>query len=105
MLPKTYRLSRPDILKLRAHGHRLQGNSFSLIYGPNPVSHLRLSIEVSLRVDKRATFRNHLRRLIFVAAQHSPILKKPLDVLVVIKSSAAKVYDISIIIHEIETLR
>lgn len=85
MLPKSYRLSRKDLLRLRKLGNRFQTTCFFVVYSQNTLGHLRLSTEISLKVSKRSTYRNNLRRRIYLIAERSPLVSRSIDVLLIAK--------------------
>lgn len=85
MLPKSHRLTRHDLVILRRSGRRFNYLDFSLITKRTNLGHLRLGVEISTKVDKRASFRNQLRRLVFSTVQYTPLIAKPFDLLLVIK--------------------
>lgn len=87
MLPKSYRLSRPVLLLLRKNGHKKNEGVATFISKSNAIGHLRAGVEISLRIDKRATVRNHLRRQIYDLLRDCQVLQKPVDLLVITNPS------------------
>lgn len=90
MLPKSYRLSRKAIIELRKTANRFQTDYFSVLYSGNPLGHLRLSTQISLKIDKRSTHRNQIRRRIYLILEQSPLVSQALDILVIIKPKINK---------------
>ncbi len=64
MLPKANRLPAPDIRLLLRKGKRLHDPMFQLIYHKNNLSVSRFAFIVSTKIDKRATVRNRIKRLL-----------------------------------------
>ena len=90
MLPKSHRLSRKTLLELRKTGKRLQLDTFSVVFGPNHLNHLRLSTEISTKVDKRSSRRNAIRRQLYLHVQKTPLIAKSVDVLIIVRPTAKK---------------
>jgi ribonuclease P protein component len=62
-LPKTSLLTKPwEYKQVYAHGKRLRGNQFSLVYLPNQLGENRLGI--SVHGEKSAVRRNRIKRII-----------------------------------------
>ncbi|OGG29916.1 ribonuclease P protein component [Candidatus Gottesmanbacteria bacterium RIFCSPLOWO2_01_FULL_46_9] len=69
MLPRSHRLPSPDIDHVLRFGKRIPGELFQLIIAPNSSVdsgnlRSRFAFIVSTKVDKRATHRNRIRRLL-----------------------------------------
>jgi len=81
MLPRTFRLPSKDIPEVLRHGIRLRGEGVDFVYKKNRVSgYHRFAFIVSVKVDKRATVRNRMKRLLREAVQHIlPGLPKGID--------------------------
>lgn len=90
MLPKAYRLKATTRLH---HQQQYSTNYFSLKYSPTPPStaNSRVAITISKKVDKRATKRNALRRLIS-SGIHDYILEmqNPFDMRIILKQEVSK---------------
>mgnify|MGYP001562365196 CR=1 FL=1 len=77
MLPRTNRLPAPHISRVMKYGKRVVGNGVTLIYR---IKNKELRIKereekrfvfiVSTKVDKRATVRNRMRRLMSESVRH-----------------------------------
>lgn len=65
MLAKKYRLRKnKDFEKAAKKGQAVFGNALSLKWIKNDLYYARFGIVVSLKVDKRATVRNRIKRII-----------------------------------------
>lgn len=69
MLSSFNRLSSTDIAPLLRTGTRVRGEYIDLTYRRQQTS-LRFAVIVSAKVDKRATSRNRMKRLVREALQH-----------------------------------
>ncbi|OGG11751.1 ribonuclease P protein component [Candidatus Gottesmanbacteria bacterium RBG_13_45_10] len=86
MLPRCHRLPSFDTRQVLRAGKRITDNNMQLIYQPAHVSGNRFAFVVGTRVDKRATVRNRVRRLLRESVQHSiPSLIGSWDVVVIAK--------------------
>lgn len=76
MLHKAHRLPALDIPRVMKHGTRVGGNGITLIFlkkGQETISNKqfpRFTFIVSTKVDKRATVRNRVRRLMSESVRH-----------------------------------
>lgn len=68
MLPKSNRLPSSEIRTVMRRGKRIVNASIQLIFLPNQVGTPRFAFVVATSVDKRATKRNRLKRLMREAA-------------------------------------
>jgi len=89
MLPKEYRLPSSDISRVMRSGRRIVGSGMTLVYcffpqsGGQPTKP-RFAFIVSKNVDKRATTRNRVKRLLGESIRHLlPEIKKPVEVVVI----------------------
>lgn len=64
MLPQSHRLPASDIPRIMKHGTRITGNGIVLITANNETDVSRFSFIVSTKIDKRATVRNRIKRLL-----------------------------------------
>lgn len=91
MLPRIYRL--PAATRLR-RPRSIHTALFLLKYAVSPVSHSRVGIVVSKKVDKRAVRRNHLRRVVMHALQPLlPQMPTPYDLVFIVKGNSGDVTD------------
>jgi ribonuclease P protein component len=67
MLPSSRRLSRHELLQVKSTGKVYRGSAFTAYYLPNQFTFSRLAVTTSVKLDKRATVRNLLRRRLFSA--------------------------------------
>lgn len=71
MLPKKSRLSRKEILVLRAGNPVLQGHYFGLIYSPR--TEKKIGVIVSAKIAKSAVVRNRIKRNLFRAVENQEL--------------------------------
>ena len=91
MLHKVYRLPSPQMPRVMKYGIRIMGNGITLIYKTNTDSRLRgndntsrFSFIVSKNVDKRATARNRVKRLLSESIRHViGYMARPVDAVVI----------------------
>ena len=77
MLSKPHRLPASDIPFVMKTGRRVVGKGITFIYTPGAG---RFCFIVSTKVDKRATVRNRVRRLMSESVRHLlPTLSSPMD--------------------------
>lgn len=65
MLPKNLRLSRQEFLTVKMSGKNVKTTYFSAIAIINNKNFSRFAVVTSSKLDKRAVFRNRLRRRIY----------------------------------------
>lgn len=86
MLPKANRLPAPDVRLLLRKGKRLYSPMVQLIYGKNNLPVSRFAFIVSTKIDKRATARNRIRRLLSESVRLLlPSLAPEYDVLFIVR--------------------
>ena len=90
MLPKAYRLPSSDISRVMRSGKRIVGSGITLIFHTPTASKAsvqsmsRFSFIVSKNVDKRATVRNRIKRVLAESVRHIlPDMSRPVDAVVV----------------------
>lgn len=87
MLPKSYRLPSPEIRPLMRSGKRLSTAGLQLVFMPNAVGVCRFAFVVPTGVDKRATVRNRIKRLlrqdVYVML---PKMQRNFDAVVIVRS-------------------
>lgn len=69
MLSKPHRLPTPDVKQVTRFGRRLTSPHLALMYRNNTVGIPRFAFIVSKKIDKRATERNRIRRLLRESVQ------------------------------------
>jgi len=69
MLPKPNRLPSYEIPHVLKHGKRITEGSLVIVYQKNSLEHSRFAFVVPTSVDKRATVRNRMKRLLREAVQ------------------------------------
>ena len=90
MLPKSHRLPSLDIRRVMRTGRRMNSDTLQLIYVPAiKEGTRRFAIVVPKIVDKRATVRNRLKRLIREALWSELPNITPLDSIVQVKRKPA----------------
>lgn len=93
MLPKKYRLlSDYDFRRLRSKGRRFNSSFFALVVAKaKDASSLRFGFVVSTKLDKRATVRNRLKRILReVIRERLPRFKNGFDVAFYIRSGMVR---------------
>jgi len=81
MLPKPHRIPSSDVRHVMRRGRRYDVGDISCRISQNDTARFRLAIIISSKVDKRATRRNRMRRLMSESVQHLlPRLKGGYDV-------------------------
>lgn len=86
MLPSVNRLPASEIRTVTRSGKRFFSGPLQLIIIPSTSPVSRFAFIVSTGVDKRATVRNRMKRLLREAVQHFlPSLKSAVDVVIMTK--------------------
>jgi ribonuclease P protein component len=93
MLPRSHRLPASDITRVMRHGKRVGNECFQLITAKNEtdVSRFisRFAFIVSTKIDKRATVRNRMKRLMSESVRHlSNSMKAGFDCVVIARKEA-----------------
>jgi ribonuclease P protein component len=92
MLPKPHRLPSPRIREVFEKGKRIHDASFQLILLKNDIDVSRFAVLVPVRIDKRATIRNRMRRIVREAIRHLvPEVAGGWDVVVMVKKDLSVV--------------
>ena len=86
MLPKSNRLPSLEIRALMYRGKRLSAPELQLVYHTNKLGVARFAFVVSTNIDKRATVRNRIKRLLRQSVRHLlPEIKPGFDIIFIIK--------------------
>jgi len=86
MMPRINRLPSSEISRVMRYGKRIPGDFFQIIEQKNEVDVSRFAIIVSTKIDKRATRRNRMRRLLSESIRHLlPRLTISLDRIVIVR--------------------
>lgn len=94
MLPKLNRLPAPEIRLVMRNGKKIHNPNLQLIYRPNALPVSRFAVIISTKVDKRATMRNRIKRLIHEALRSIfPTLTPSVDGVIIMKTSDIKSID------------
>lgn len=64
MFPAANRIPSPEIKTVLRSRNRVSSKEFQIIFDKNTVSASRFAVIVSTKIDKRATVRNRIKRLI-----------------------------------------
>lgn len=64
MLPRQHRLPAPDIRSVLHKGRRIVVGSLQIVFAPTPATTPQFAFVVATSVDKRATARNRMKRLL-----------------------------------------
>jgi len=84
MLSQRYRLPSFDIPRILKHGVRVAGNGIVLITQNNEKDVSRFTFIVSTKIDKRATVRNRVRRLMSESIRLLlPVMTKHIDCIMI----------------------
>jgi ribonuclease P protein component len=65
MLSKKFRLSRKEIETIHKNGRRLNAAGLSIKCLANNLDYSRFAVNVPVKVSKKATVRNRLRRIVY----------------------------------------
>ena len=92
MFSKKNRLRKErDIKRVFSKGKHFGSSLFSLLYLENGKNHTRVTVVVSKKYDKRAVYRNKLKRKFREAAYHLILsLKVSADIIILPKSVSEK---------------
>lgn len=86
MLPKPNRIPSPAVRSVLRQGKRIIGDRMEVKIQKTANDLFRCAIVVPMRVDKRATARNRIRRLISESVRHLlPRLSQGYDVVIQVK--------------------
>ena len=84
MLPRANRLPKQDITQVSRYGYRVVGKDMVLLYKKTTLAP-RFAFVVSTKVDKRATARNRMRRIVSESVRHLLPRLTPCDGVFIIK--------------------
>ncbi len=92
MLPKKFRLKHKRcIKKVFLQGKKIYTSLFLCLIKPSNKDHSRMTVIVSKKYDKRAVYRNRLKRKFREAVRENIIdLKENLDIIIVPKKQSDK---------------
>ena len=91
MSSKSNRLPHNVFTRVFRAGKRIQCEDLLLIVSPNSQSVSRFAVQVGVKIDKRATRRNRMKRLIREAIRHLlPSLKSGFDCIVIANSNLSE---------------
>lgn len=85
-IPKSLRIPSRSLRLLFRNGRKLRFNSFTLVVNTQATQTVsRVAVSVSKKIDKRATVRNHLKRLLYSAYKSvaEKNVLKPTDIIVI----------------------
>lgn|SRR3989344_4978228 len=92
MLPKSNRLSPIEVRQVLRLGRRVMTPPFQLVFKKNAQLVSRFTTIVSTHIDKRATARNRLKRLIREAIHHLlPLISRGFDGVVIVKGKPKEI--------------
>ena len=90
MLSKPHRIPSSELSTVMRFGKRMQMDTLSLIYARNAISAVRFTFVVSTKIDKRATRRNRMRRLMSESVRlHLHVITPGCDAVFVAKKGLA----------------
>lgn len=88
MLPKHNRLPSPLMRLVLRTGRRITTNELQLVYSNNTAHVSRFAFIVGTNIDKRATARNRIKRLLRESIRNLlPKIKPGLDVIILVRKS------------------
>lgn len=91
MLPRRWRLKRPEDFRAARQGKRWRGTLITLAVRPNGLEHSRYGFALRKRVDKRAVARNRVKRRLREATRLMlPQLADGYDVVISARPGAAE---------------
>ena len=80
MLPHKHRIPSSELSSIMRFGKRVQTPGLSMVYRVLTISHSRFAFVVSTKIDKRATGRNRMRRLMSESVRlHTQEIKPGID--------------------------
>lgn len=85
MLPATHRLSKEDVARIMHRGARATNNELALCY-TKVTQGTRFAFVVSSKIDKRATHRNKIRRVLREEVHHLLSHIKPVDAVIIARN-------------------
>jgi len=84
MFPKLNRLPHEAFTHVFHIGKRLKEENFLLVFVPNNLKICRFAVRVGVKIDKRATQRNRMKRLIREAIRKLlPDMKNGFDIVII----------------------
>lgn len=90
MLSRSHRIPSLLVSEVMRRGKHISGDSFQLIMQKNEVNVSRFAFIVSTKIDKRATQRNRIRRILSESVRHLlPTLKEHNDFIVIARKNIA----------------
>lgn len=69
MLPKAYRLNKKEFVRTFQKGRTFVSDDFVIKYSPRQRSNARFGFSVGLKISKKATIRNALRRQLYICVE------------------------------------
>jgi ribonuclease P protein component len=78
-LSKKHRLNGKDFERVLKRGKTVKNGFFFIRFLKNEVGHGRVAVLVTVKVSKKSTVRNYLRRIMIGTVGTSGFLEKPLD--------------------------
>ncbi|MBI2670278.1 MAG: ribonuclease P protein component [Candidatus Yanofskybacteria bacterium] len=82
-LAKKYRLPRKDINRLFKHGKTVRNSFFFIKFLKNNIDFLRIAIIIPVKVAKKATARNRIKRIFTEAIRSGHFLEKSYDIAII----------------------
>ena len=82
-LARKHRLPKKDISRVFNQGKTVKNSFFFIKFLKNETKHLRLAVIVPSKVLKKATARNHVKRIFTETFRSGQFLKKSFDVAIV----------------------
>lgn len=82
-LSKKHRLNGKDFERVLRKGKTVKNSFFFIRFLENKIGRGRVAVSVTMKVAKKSTTRNYLRRIMIGTVGASGLLKKPLDIIFV----------------------
>jgi len=84
MFPKLNRLPHEAFTRVFQTGKRLKDENFKIVFVPNNLKICHFAVQVGVKIDKRATQRNRMKRLIREAIRKLlPDIKNGFDIVII----------------------
>lgn len=89
MLPSSHRLPRNEVNRVLRHGYHIREDGVELVYKKVGTTQ-RFAFIVSKKIDKRATVRNRIRRMMSESVRHLLAGINPCDAIIIAKADLSE---------------
>ena len=91
MFPKSNRIPHEVFMRVFRTGRRIHNENFLIIALPNSQPLCRFAVQVGVKIDKRATQRNRMKRLVRESIRHLlPSIKSGFDFIIIAQKNFAE---------------